>query len=171
MTTIEQLHLPWPAWVWVETYLGNKYVDRTGVTHRIGGLRNIIETWQGGILKQYRPHPAEREALANLEYEAILWRQSGGRMELSEIHVKTVQAERAVKQHYPHIKGGEMMRWVAASAGLFRKNGRSKEPDVLTASSHLEHASTIMALREHLGLATALGEMTGRELKRLPMVA
>ena len=171
MTTIEQLHLPWPAWVWVETYLGSDFEDRTGVRHRRGGLQNIIETWQGGLLKKYRPHPAEQQALLNLSNEAFYWRQTGGRVELSSLHIQVVQIERAVKQHFPHIKGDELLRWVASNAGLYRKNGRRKEADTFSAFQTLEHASWIMALREHLGMVTVLDELPSRELKRLPMAA
>ncbi len=171
MAIVEQMHIDWPTWVWVETHRGVKYTDRTGVERRVGGIQNIIDTAQDGILKRYGPIPTERHALLNLADEAFYWRQTGGRVELSRLHVQVVQIERAVRQHFPHIKGDELLRWIASNANLFRRRGRRKEVDTWFAFQIMEHASWIMMLREHLGLDTELADLPSRELKRLPMAA
>ncbi len=171
MPIIEQLHLPWPAWVWVETHCGRKWEDRTGVERRVGGLQNIVDTALDGILRRYGSMPTERRAILNLADEAFYWRQAGGRTELSQLHIQVVQIERAVRQHFPHIKGNEQLRWIASNAGLFRRRGRRKEADTFSAFQIMEHASWIMMLREHLGLETELVDLPSRALKRLPVAA
>jgi hypothetical protein len=131
----------------------------------------LIERWQGGILKKYRALPVERLALDRMEYEARLWNKTAGHYELSPMHKKAVQLERAIMRHYPHLDEHEMLRWVASNIDVHRLNGRRKEADTFQAAQFLDHASAIMSLREHLGLETVFEDLPGRMLKRLPVAA
>ncbi len=164
---IEQLHLPWPAWVWVDLELREDWQS---------GIRKIINTWQDGILGRMKQssyawsvnQEIEDMALTSLSNHAYVFKQSGGRTELTKLHREMLKYDRATKM-YGNFGQREMerLRWIAINSGMFTKMGRRKVPDLQRTKSWLEHAEHIVRHRDILGLPTVIADMKRGDFEQL----